>query len=99
MIEARNIFMEANMKLVQWTTALALLLPFSTVAHADDLSYCKALAAKYRAVYVYDSGHYRNSGPADGAVAADQCLAGNLAGIPVLEQKLRNAKVDLPTRG
>ena len=87
------------MKIPQWTAALALALPFSTVAHADDLAYCKALAAKYRSIYVYDSGHYRNSGPADGAVAADQCLAGNTAGIPVLEQKLRNAKVDLPTRG
>ncbi len=87
------------MKLVRMTAALALMLPFTAVAHADDVTYCKALAAKYRSVYVYDSGHYRNSGPADGAVAADQCLAGNPAGIPVLEQKLRNAKVDLPTRG
>ncbi len=87
------------MKLVRMTAALALMLPFPAVAHADDVTYCKALAAKYRSIYVYDSGHYRNSGPADGAVAADQCLAGNPAGIPVLEQKLRNAKVDLPTRG
>jgi hypothetical protein len=30
----------------------------------------------------------------------DQCKTGNTAaGIPVLEQKLRNAKVDLPPRG
>ena len=87
------------MKLVRMTAALALVLPFPMAAHASDATYCEALVAKYRSIYVYDSGHYRNSGPADGAVAADQCLAGNPAGIPVLEQKLRNAKVDLPTRG
>ena len=37
---------------------------------------------------------------ADGRVALEQCKAGNAAAcIPVLEQKLRNAKIDLPPRG
>ena len=37
---------------------------------------------------------------ADVRVAMDQCKSGKAtAGIPVLEQKLRNAKVDLPPRG
>jgi hypothetical protein len=36
----------------------------------------------------------------DVRIAIDQCNKGNTAaGIPVLEQKLRNAKVDLPPRG
>jgi hypothetical protein len=91
--------MEANMKLLQWTAALALVLPFSTVAHADDVAYCQALAAKYQANLVKSSGHSPNPGTADGSVAADQCLHGNTAGIPVLERKLRDAKIELPARG
>ena len=40
------------------------------------------------------------TGTIDGSVAIEQCKAGNTAsGIPVLEQKLRDAKVDLPPRG
>ena len=36
----------------------------------------------------------------DGRVAVEQCKTGNaVAAIPVLEQKLRNAKIDLPPRG
>lgn len=79
--------------------ALALALPFvTTAAHADDVSYCQALVAKYRAFITKYSGHSPNPGTADGNVAADQCMSGNPAGIPVLEQKLRDAKVDLPSR-
>ena len=32
------------------------------------------------------------------SVALDQCKTGNPAGIPVLEQKLRDLKIDLPSR-
>ena len=36
----------------------------------------------------------------DGRVAVEQCKTGNaVAAIPVLEQKLRNAKIALPPRG
>ncbi len=87
------------MKLVQWTAALALLLPLSTVAHADDVAYCQALAAKYQATLVKISGHNPNPGTAEGNVAAYQCLQGNTAGIPVLERKLRDGKIELPARG
>jgi hypothetical protein len=91
--------MEANMKIMRWTAALALLLPFSTVAHADDVAYCQALAAKYQATLVKSSGHSPNPGTAEGNVAAYQCSQGNTAGIPVLERKLRDGKIELPARG
>ena len=87
------------MKLVQWTAALALLLPFSTVAHADDVTYCQALAAKYQATLVKSSGPNPNPGTAEGNVAAYQCSQGNTSGIPVLERKLRDGKIELPARG
>lgn len=32
------------------------------------------------------------------SLALDQCKNGNAAGIPVLEQKLRDLKIDLPPR-
>ncbi len=45
-------------------------------------------------------GRSPGAGTIDGTVAIEQCKAGNTAaGIPVLERKLREAKVDLPARG
>ncbi len=79
--------------------ALALACPCAASAQADDAAYCRALVEKYQAFYVKLYGHSPRPGPVDGNVAAEQCLAGNPAGIPVLEQKLRDAKVDLPPRG
>ena len=44
------------------------------------------------------TGHL--TGLVDGRVAVEQCKTGNaVAAIPVLEQKLRNAKIALPPRG
>jgi len=84
----------------QLTAILALALPFaaSTAFGADDVAYCHALVAKYQAYIVKDSGHMPNHGTADGNLAAAQCAASNAAGIPVLEQKLRDAKIELPNR-
>jgi hypothetical protein len=68
----------------------------------SDADYCRALTQKYEA---YVSGSTSVSGAhilntVDGNVAVLQCEAGNTAsGIPVLERKLRAAKVDLPERG
>jgi len=87
------------MNTLRWTAALAFVLSFSSMAHADDAAYCQALAAKYQMYFVKDSGRYRDAGPVEGNIAADQCRAGNVAGIPVLERKLRDAKIDLPARG
>ncbi len=85
--------------ILRLSLALALVLPFAAASHADDASYCRALAGKYQANLVKSSGHNPNPGTADANVAADQCLRGDTAGIPVLELKLRNAKIDLPARG
>jgi len=87
------------MKTTGLAVVLALVLPVvTTAAHADDAAYCKALVAKYRAFIIKTGGHSPSPGTADGSVAVDQCLSGNPAGIPVLEQKLRDAKIDLPSR-
>lgn len=79
--------------------ALPLATTVTTAAYAGDAEYCQALVQKYHAFITKYSGHSPNPGTADGQVAVDQCLSGNPAGIPVLEQKLRDAKVELPSRG
>jgi hypothetical protein len=43
-------------------------------------------------------GHSLQPGALDGQVAMEKCKAGNTAeGIPVLEQKLQDAKIALPS--
>lgn len=67
----------------------------------SDADYCKALGDKYK-TYVSNmqSGRSPMPEPADVQVAVDNCKSGNTAaGIPVLEQRLKNAKIDLPPRG
>ena len=67
----------------------------------SDADYCKALGDKYK-TYVSNmqSGRSPMPEPADVQVAVENCSKGNTAaGIPVLEQRLKNAKVDLPPRG
>ena len=69
-------------------------------AQGNDATYCKALADKYT-TYISNMQSGRSPMPEspDVRVAIDQCSKGNTAaGIPVLEQKLRNAKIDLPPR-
>jgi len=86
--------------ILKLTSAAALVVSFAASAHAaDDVAYCQALAAKYQATMVKASGHNPNPGTAEGNVAAYQCSQGNLAGIPVLERKLRGAGYTLPARG
>ncbi|HTR87673.1 MAG TPA: hypothetical protein VMI56_24545 [Reyranella sp.] len=75
------------------------LLPLAAAAETPDSVYCKALASEYQKYYVKTSGHMIQPGPIDGNIASDQCMAGNTAGIPVLERYLRDAKVTLPPRG
>jgi hypothetical protein len=91
--------MEANNMILKLTAAVALVFSFAASAQADDVAYCQALAAKYQATIVKTSGHNPNPGTAEGNVAAYQCSRGNLAGIPVLERKLRGAGYTLPARG
>jgi hypothetical protein len=81
--------------------AVAVLLPFGASAQANDADYCRALTQKYE-TYISNMsvGHSPNPGTVDGTVAIAQCRDGNTAaGIPVLERKLRDARIDLPPRG
>ena len=90
------------MKSINWlTSAVAALLPFGASAQTTDTDYCKALTQKYEA-YISNMSVGRSPGPGtvDGSVAIAQCKDGNTAaGIPVLERKLRDARIDLPPRG
>jgi len=89
------------MTITKWIVpVLGLALALGGTARADDASYCKALAREYqRYVVKIDSGHTVQRGSTEASVALAQCQSGNPAGIPVLERELRNAKVELPSRG
>ena len=81
--------------------ALAAWSPLAALAQGGDAAYCKALSEKYE-TYLANMTTGRSPQPdsVDGRVAMEQCKAGNtVASIPVLEQKLRNARIDLPPRG
>jgi hypothetical protein len=75
-------------------------LPMTAVAQGSDADYCAALIQKYhRYVIKINGSHSLNTGSLDGNVAVAQCRAGDTAaGIPVLEQKLRNNGLELPAR-
>jgi hypothetical protein len=81
--------------------ALAACAPLAALAQAGDAAYCKALAEKYETYLAnMQSGRSPQPDAVDGRVAIEQCKTGNtVAAIPVLEQKLRNAKIDLPPHG
>lgn len=72
---------------------------FSSAASAnmDDAAYCQALIKKY---HTFAPAHRSEmAGTVDVNVAIEQCRTGNAAaGIPVLEKKLRDARLDLPSR-
>jgi hypothetical protein len=89
------------MKSIHWLVLLAVLIPVGASAQMSDADYCKALTQKYE-VYISNIsvGRSPTPGAIDGTIAIDKCKSGNTAaGIPVLEKKLRDAKVDLPPRG
>jgi hypothetical protein len=76
------------------------LIPAAAWAQMTDADYCKALSQEYQKyVSNMQSGRAPMAAQVDAQTAISQCQAGNTAaGIPVLEQKLRDAKVDLPKR-
>jgi hypothetical protein len=78
---------------------LVLASPMAASAAPGDAAYCKALAAKYEDLVV-NRGSTRGATQSgvETSMALDQCKNGNPAGIPVLEQKLRDLKIDLPPR-
>lgn len=89
--------MIANIKWLMPLVAVAF--PLAASAQTSDAAYCKALAARYEAFVSNTQGHSNQPGGVDGSVAIEQCKAGNTAaGIPVLEQRLRDAKIELPKR-
>lgn len=89
------------MKTIHWLAAVAAgLLPVGASAQMSDAAYCQALTQKYQAYVANISGGRARPDTVDGSLAIEQCKAGNTAaGIPVLERRLRDAKVDLPSRG
>lgn len=79
--------------------SLLLSLPMAASAATDDATYCQALAAKYESLVANrGGGRATTQTGVETSVAIDQCKNGNPAGIPVLEQKLRDSKVELPSR-
>jgi len=89
--------MKNQMKIL--ISSLLLILPIAASAAPDDAAYCKALAATYENL-VMKRGAARGGiqTGVETSVALDQCKNGNPAGIPVLEQKLRDLRIDLPSR-
>jgi len=78
---------------------LAVGLPFAASAQVSDATYCRRLTARYETFVENMKGHSLQPGALDGQVAIEQCKAGDTArGIPVLERKLQDAKIDLPSR-
>jgi hypothetical protein len=88
------------MKYSRFLMSAALLAPVTPLAQESDADYCRALIQAYQTyVSIIQRGHGPEQTPIDAQNAIDQCQAGNTAaGIPVLEQKLRNAKIELPKR-
>ena len=78
-------------------TMMLTLSPLAVSAQTSDAAYCKALVQKYE-TYLGTMSTSRTPESADARMAVNQCNASNAAGIPVLEQKLRNARIDLPPR-
>jgi hypothetical protein len=89
--------MEAKMK---FFPLFALLIPAAAFAQMSDADYCAALTQSYQTyVSTTATGRSPEPTPIDAQNAIDQCKAGNTAaGIPVLERKLRDAKITLPKR-
>jgi hypothetical protein len=89
--------MIANLK---WLMPLVVVgFPLTSSAQVSDATYCRRLTARYEAFVENMNGHSQQPGGIDGQVAIAQCKEGDTAaGIPVLERKLQDAKIDLPRR-
>jgi hypothetical protein len=85
---------------IKWLVPLvAVGLPLVASAQTSDATYCRRLTARYEALVENMNGHSNQPGGIDGQVAMAQCKEGDTAhGIPVLERKLQDAKVNLPNR-
>jgi len=89
--------MKNHMKLL--ISSLVLILPIAASAAPNDAAYCKSLAATYEGLLMKrGAGRGGLQNGVETSLALDQCKNGNPACIPVLEQKLRDLKIDLPPR-
>ncbi len=83
--------------------ALVLSLPLSLAvaasAQSNDAAYCAALSEKYTRYLDMDQGRGQQPQSLDARVAVQKCAAGDTAdSIPVLENALKRAMLDLPPR-
>ena len=70
------------------------ILPFTASAQTNDAAYCAALTKAYR-----NTASFHQTSSTAVPVAVAKCAAGDTsAGIPVLEQALRNYGAKLPPR-
>ena len=75
-------------------------LPFAAFAQPKEAAYCSSLIARYQTYLRHTSTGHPVSENRDAELAIDQCKAGDTeSGIPVLEDKLKNAGIALPPRG
>lgn len=88
-----------RMKFLCAAMLAATLSPMAAFAQSADASYCEALATKYERYLDMTSKRGQQPQSLDTRVAAEKCKAGDTSGIPVLEQALKNARIDLPPRG
>jgi len=72
---------------------------FSVSSQGSDTAYCPALTQEYQRYLLKLGAHNYNPGTVDGAVAVEQCKAGNTSAAFRAERKLRDAKIELPARG
>ena len=78
--------------------ALACTLCAEARAQSDDATYCGQLEALYHR-YLGKTSEGRPFPDVTVSVAMDACARGNTAaGIPVLEKRLRDARIELPRR-
>ena len=78
--------------------ALASVVP--ALAQSNDAAYCNALTSEYqRYLSTNATGRHSHDQSAAARIAIDKCKANDYSGIPTLEQELRNAKLELPSRG
>jgi hypothetical protein len=78
---------------------MLLIMPFGTHAESADSQYCEALTDKYLDLVGHDDlSPGTTSNPVAIAVAMSKCQTDPAYSIPVIEQALKNAKVNLPPR-
>jgi hypothetical protein len=80
--------------------ALPVLVALGATSQSADSQYCTALSTKYDR-YVNNPGMGRGSQPPNARIdeAKSQCGGNPGYAIPILEQALKDARVDLPPRG